>query len=97
MGCASIVHLLDPELLILAGGLAQNNPILLNALVEGLAKRVMVWNQRKLRVQASSLGYCGGVLGAAAVALDGLTDYNHFSSRKDRGRYGGRQNSGSQS
>jgi N-acetylmannosamine-6-phosphate 2-epimerase/N-acetylmannosamine kinase len=88
MGCASIVHSLDPELLILAGGLAQNNPILLNTLVEELAKRVMVWNQRKLRVQASSLGYCGGILGAAAVALDRLTDYNYFSSRKDRSRYG---------
>ena len=72
MGCASIIHLLDPELLILSGGLAQNNPILLDALIERLAKRVAVWDQRKLRVQVSSLGYCGGVLGAAAVALAGL-------------------------
>jgi len=69
MGCASIVHLLDPELLILAGGLAQNNGLLLSALTEELAKRVTAWPQRHLRVQASALGYEAGVLGAAAVAF----------------------------
>ena len=68
IGCASIVQLLDPELLILAGGLARNNPLLLSALAENLAQRVTVWQQRKLRVAASSLGYSAGVLGAAAVA-----------------------------
>jgi glucokinase len=68
IGCASIVQLLDPELLVLAGGLAQNNPLLLSALAENLAQRVTVWRQRKLRIAASSLGYSAGVLGAAAVA-----------------------------
>jgi glucokinase len=73
-GCAAIVSLLDPELLILAGGLAQNNPILLNVLTDELAKRVTVWQQRKLRVAFSSLGYAAGVLGAAAVALAELAE-----------------------
>jgi N-acetylmannosamine-6-phosphate 2-epimerase/N-acetylmannosamine kinase len=68
MGCASIVNLLDPELLILAGGLAQNNPHLVKAFTEELAKRVNVWPERKLRIEASGLGYSAGVLGAAAVA-----------------------------
>jgi N-acetylmannosamine-6-phosphate 2-epimerase/N-acetylmannosamine kinase len=68
IGCASIVTLVDPEMLILAGGLAQDNPLLLKALTEELAKRVNVWPQRKLRVQVSALGYSAGVLGAAAVA-----------------------------
>jgi glucokinase-like ROK family protein len=68
IGCAAILNLLDPEMLILAGGLAQDNPLLLKSLTEELAKRVTVWPQRHLRVQASSLGYSAGVLGAAAVA-----------------------------
>jgi glucokinase-like ROK family protein len=72
MGCASIVHLLDPDLLILGGGLAQNNPLLLSSLSQHLAERVTAWRQRKLRIVASSLGYSAGVLGAAAVAADGL-------------------------
>jgi N-acetylmannosamine-6-phosphate 2-epimerase / N-acetylmannosamine kinase len=74
IGCAFIVQLLDPDLLILAGGLAQNNPLLLSALAENLAERVTVWQQRKLRIAASSLGYSAGVLGAAAVAAEGLAD-----------------------
>jgi glucokinase len=68
IGCASLVNLFDPEMLILGGGLAQNNPLLISALTEELAKRVTLWPQRHLRVQASPLGYSAGVLGAAAVA-----------------------------
>ena len=74
MGCATIVNLLDPELLILAGGLAQNNPLLLSELTQELSKRVRVWQQRKLRAEFSSLGYSAGVLGAAAVASARLAD-----------------------
>ena len=68
IGCASIVNLLDPEMLILAGGLAQDNALLVRFLTEELSKRVTVWPERHLQVQASSLGYSAGVLGAAAVA-----------------------------
>jgi predicted NBD/HSP70 family sugar kinase len=74
IGCAAIVSLLDPELLIVAGGLAQNNALLLSALTNELAERVTVWQRRKLRVAFSSLGYSAGVLGAAAVASAGLAE-----------------------
>lgn len=74
IGCASIVNLLDPELLILAGGLAQDNPLLLNLLTAELANRVTIWPQRNLRVIASDLGYSAGVLGAAAVAARAWAD-----------------------
>lgn len=39
---------------------------------EGLAQRTTTWQQRKLRVAASTLGYSAGVLDAAAVAAAGL-------------------------
>jgi N-acetylmannosamine-6-phosphate 2-epimerase/N-acetylmannosamine kinase len=74
IGCASLVHLFDPDLLILAGGLVQNNPLLLGSLAENLAQRTTVWSQRKLRIVASSLGYSAGVLGAAAVAAAALAE-----------------------
>jgi predicted NBD/HSP70 family sugar kinase len=70
-GCAILVHLLDPQALILAGGLVQNNPLLIASLREKLSGLVTVWNQRQLRVIVSDLGYHAGVLGAAAVALAG--------------------------
>ena len=72
IGCASIINLLDPEMLIVGGGLAQDNSLLLESLKEELARRVTVWPQRHLRVQASTLGYSAGVLGAASVALSAV-------------------------
>jgi predicted NBD/HSP70 family sugar kinase len=69
-GCASAVQLLDPELLILSGGLAENNPHLVESLEAELAGIVSAWEQRKLRIRRSPLGYYGGVAGAAAVALE---------------------------
>ncbi|MBV9081304.1 MAG: ROK family protein [Acidobacteriaceae bacterium] len=69
IGCNVLVQLLDPQAIILSGGLAQNNPYLLVDLEANLSKLVTVWNERRLRVTASSLGYHGGVLGAAGVAL----------------------------
>ncbi len=72
--CASIVTLLDPQMLILGGGLAQDNPFLVKALSEELAKRVTLWSHRNLRVQASTLGYSAGVVGAAAVASAALLE-----------------------
>ncbi len=72
-GCATIVHLLDPEALILSGGLAQNNPTLVADLEAELPNLVTVWPQRRLRIRVSPLAYYGGVLGAAAVAFEKLT------------------------
>jgi predicted NBD/HSP70 family sugar kinase len=74
IGCTSMVNLLDPEMLILAGGLAQDNPLLLQVLTEELETRTTVWRERHLQVVGSCLGYSAGVLGAAAVASSGLTD-----------------------
>ena len=68
-GCAILVHLLDPQAIILAGGAVQDNPLLIATLREKLAGLVSVWDRRNLRVLASKLGYHAGVLGAAATAL----------------------------
>lgn len=68
-GCFSLVQVFDPEALILSGGLAQNNPALIEALTAGLANRIPAYKQRSLVVRSSPLGYYGGVLGAAAVAV----------------------------
>jgi glucokinase-like ROK family protein len=69
-GCAAIVQLLDPELIVLSGGLAQDNPFLPRDVECELADLVTVWGERRLRVRTSELGYHGGVLGAAAVAIE---------------------------
>ena len=71
-GLAGLIQLLDPELLVIAGGLAQDNPLLIEALRDELARRVTVWPQRRLEIRLSGLGYHAGVLGAAAVAFQRL-------------------------
>jgi N-acetylmannosamine-6-phosphate 2-epimerase/N-acetylmannosamine kinase len=71
-GCSTLVQLFDPEALVLAGGIAQNNPYLQQALAEELAGVVPVWSKRSLLIKLSPLGYYAGVLGAAAVAMEGL-------------------------
>ncbi len=71
-GCVSIIHLLDPEMIVLSGGLAQDNPQLLADLSDELSRHVMAWERRGLKIEASTLGYHGGVLGAAALAFDAL-------------------------
>jgi glucokinase len=70
IGTASIIHLLDPSLVILSGGIAQSNPFLVEDLENELERNVTVRSRRKLRVEISTLGYYGGVLGAAAAAAE---------------------------
>jgi len=74
-GCASVVHLLDPEMIVLSGGLAQDNPQLLTDLSDELSRHVMAWEPRGLKIEASPLGYYAGVLGAAACAFDVLAEH----------------------
>jgi glucokinase-like ROK family protein len=72
IGMASIVHLLDPELFIVAGGIAQENEILMADLNELLPRLVMAAQMRRLRICVSRLGYYGAVYGAGAVAREKL-------------------------
>ena len=67
-GCATFLHILDPELVILSGGVAQDNPLLNEYLRDELAARTMIWRERHVRLEVSTLGYYGGVYGAAAIA-----------------------------
>jgi glucokinase len=69
-GCIVLLQLLDPQALILAGGLVQNNPMLIKFLKERLKNTAPNWERRHVDVYASNLGYHAGVLGAAAVAFE---------------------------
>lgn len=70
VGARAIIDVLDPELLVLSGGIVQNNSLLLSYLKDDLRKQVTAWDQRQLQVRLSQLGYYAGVIGAAAVARE---------------------------
>ena len=72
-GCSVAIDLLDPEMIVVSGGLAQDNPLLLDELEGAITRLVPLWNERKISIRTSMLGYFGGVVGAAAVALDRFT------------------------
>ncbi len=68
IGCVSIQNIFDPEVIVLAGGLAEKNPLLLRLVDRYLNSTDRAREFRQTRVVASALGYFGGVLGATAVA-----------------------------
>ena len=68
MGIAAIVHLLDPALIVLAGGISEDNKILVENINECLPSLVFAAKQRRIRIVASSLGYYGAACGAAVLA-----------------------------
>jgi N-acetylmannosamine-6-phosphate 2-epimerase/N-acetylmannosamine kinase len=69
-GLSTLIHVLDPELIVLSGGVAQDNCLLLEDLEEQLGRLVIGWKQRRLNVALSSIACYGGVIGAAAIALE---------------------------
>jgi glucokinase len=68
-GIASVLHILHPKCVILAGGMAAA-PGLLAAVKSAVAKRVFPMYLRGLRIARGTLGDDAGWLGAAMVAKD---------------------------
>jgi len=69
MGVANIVSLLNPQMVVLGGGLMQAGDLLL----EGVRRHMREWAQpvaaRQVRIELSRLGEDAGLLGAARLAL----------------------------
>ena len=69
-GIATLCQILDPQLVILSGGIAQDNPLLVSSLLNELSLSIMARRMRNLKIVQSELGYYGGVFGAGAVVRD---------------------------
>lgn len=67
-GLVPAVQLLDPEVIVLAGGIAAAYPPIAEMVEQDLSKRVLAWERRGLRVRLSEAGQWAGVRGAAAMA-----------------------------
>lgn len=72
-GIALLIHVIDQNLIRLAGTPTQNNPLLLAVLRRQTAQRVIAWDLRRVRIEFSELGYHGGVLCAWAMARERIT------------------------
>lgn len=69
MAIASFVHAFNPELVVLAGGVAQAAEFMLAATREVVFDRIYPDHKVGLRIEASPLGEAMGLLGAARLAL----------------------------
>lgn len=79
MGIANIVSILNPEMVVLGGGLMQSADLL----IERIRREVLEWAQpaaaKQVRLEVTKLGEDAGLLGAARLAL--LEKRNHVSGK----------------
>ena len=75
-GLASIVNVLDPEIVILGGGIAAAGPALFDPLAAELERCEWRPHDRRVRVVPAQLGEYAGAIGAARNAL--LTPEGHL-------------------
>lgn len=66
---AGVVNLLNPEKIIIGGGIANAGNVLFNSIRKTIAKRAMRLPAKTVRVVKARLGYDAGVIGAAALVL----------------------------
>jgi len=72
MGVANLVSTLNPEMVVLGGGVFQSG----SSLIEGIRRECVRWAQpfaaERVRIELSLLGEQAGLLGAARIALDNV-------------------------
>ena len=73
-GLTSIVNVLEPELIVLGGGVTRSGEALIGPAREAVRVAAMTPGGRAVRVERSALGDRVGVVGAAAVAQRALAE-----------------------
>jgi glucokinase len=71
MGIANLVSLLNPEMIVLGGGLMQAADLFLAEVREAMQQWAQPVSARQVRIETTRLGEDAGLLGAAKLALDG--------------------------
>jgi glucokinase len=67
LALVNAVHLLDPELIVIGGGIARAGPILIKAIRETVGDRLLKFPGRRLEIKLSRLGDDAAILGAASL------------------------------
>jgi len=70
VGLANVMHLFDPDIIIIGGGVANAWNLLMPAIQRALRERAMEVYTRRTCIVHSELGDDAGLLGAVALALD---------------------------
>lgn len=71
-GLVNIIHLLDPEIIVLGGGISESFEFFAGPMIEELKKRVMGFKNRKLSIKKGLLGSEAGIYGGYVLAKERL-------------------------
>ena len=72
VGIANLVNMLNPDVVVVGGGVMAAGELLLEPAREVLAERALSPSKEHVRVVPARFGAEAGMLGAAALALDGI-------------------------
>jgi len=72
MGVANLVSTLNPEMVVLGGGLFQNGSLMLEKVRKEFARWAQPFAAERVRIELSSLGERAALYGAARLALDNV-------------------------
>lgn len=72
LAITSLIHIFDPEVVIIGGGVANAGELILDPIRRVIAERAMPDFKDRTRVTQSALGDDSGIMGAIAFALDEL-------------------------
>ena len=67
---ADLIYALDPELILMGGGLICHRPEVLDAIRQEVAARVAYLPPGATQIRSMALGDAAGVLGGVALAMD---------------------------
>ncbi|HZU24030.1 MAG TPA: ROK family protein [Bryobacteraceae bacterium] len=72
MGIANLISVLNPQMIVLGGGLMQASGLFLERIRQRTARWAQPVAATQVRIEVSQLGENAGLLGAAKLALDGI-------------------------
>ena len=87
---ATLVSFFNPSLVVLGGGVAESGAAFQSAIQGVVYRRSLPLATRDLRIEVSTLGRMGGLLGAASMALDEIFTPNRLADWIVGGLPGGR-------
>jgi glucokinase len=76
MGVANLVSTLNPQMVVLGGGLFQNGNYLLKLVREEFRRWAQPFASERVQLELSALGEDAGLIGAARLALDYSLNFN---------------------
>lgn len=68
-GIANIVHMINPEMIVLGGGVMQGKDVILPELIPAVQEKVYDSLKESIRIEAAQLGTRAGVIGASYLSI----------------------------